>query len=55
MNEFIHLADHYRADAGADDLIGIARWLAETPRGPLHGTHVSPDRELAAYLAEQSG
>lgn len=55
MNEFVHLGDHYRADVGADDLIGVARWLAETPCGPLHSSHGSPDRELAAFVAERSG
>ena len=55
MNEFIHLGDHYRDDVGGDDLIGLARWLSETPCGPLYGSHVSPDRELAALVAERSG
>ena len=48
MNEFTFLAQAYRGDAPAPDLLALAMRLATTPCGPLYGKHVSPDRELAA-------
>lgn len=48
MNEFATLAGHYRSSKGADDLLGISRWLSEVPCGPLDKRHGSPDRELRA-------
>jgi hypothetical protein len=50
MNEFSHLADVYRAQQPRPDLLSLALRLAATPCGPLYARHVSPDRELAAYL-----
>ena len=50
MNEFSYLADAYRGQQPRPDLIGLALRLAATPCGPLYQRHVSPDRELAAYL-----
>lgn len=54
MTEFGHLADAFRDDQ-VDDLHGLAIRLARTPCSPLYGRHVSPDRELAALVAEQAG
>jgi hypothetical protein len=50
MNEFTFLADAYRSDTPAPDLLALALRLAATPCGPLYSKHVSPDRELAALL-----
>jgi hypothetical protein len=51
MNEFIHLANAYRNHNEAADLDELTMRLAQTPCGPLYKTHISPDRELAALLA----
>jgi hypothetical protein len=53
MNEFVHLAD-WRRDEITDpnDLMWLSLELAQTPCSPLYGRHISPDRELAATLAE---
>jgi hypothetical protein len=50
MNDFTHLADTYRSDTSAPDLLGLAMRLATTPCGPLYNKHISPDRELDALL-----
>jgi hypothetical protein len=50
MNEFTFLADAYRGDTPAPDLLALAIRLAATPCGPLYSKHVSPDRELDALL-----
>ena len=50
MNEFTFLAEAYRGDTPATDLMALAMRLATTPCGPLYGKHVSPDRELDALL-----
>jgi hypothetical protein len=50
MNEFAFLAEAYRGDTPALDLLALAVRLAATPCGPLYNKHVSPDRELAALL-----
>jgi hypothetical protein len=50
MNEFTALANAYRGDTPAPDLLALAIRLAATPCGPLYSKHVSPDRELAALL-----
>jgi hypothetical protein len=50
MNEFTFLAEAYRGDTPAPDLLALAVGLAATPCGPLYRRHVSPDRELAALL-----
>jgi hypothetical protein len=54
MNEFCHLADVVRDDY-VDDLLALSLRLATTPCGPLYQRHVSPDRELAALVAEHTG
>jgi hypothetical protein len=50
MNEFTYLAETYRGDNPAPDLLGLAMRLATTPCGPLYSKHISPDRELQALL-----
>lgn len=50
MNEFSRLADAFRDDEGAIDVLDLAVRLAETPCSPLYKRHVSPDRELAAWV-----
>ena len=50
MNEFTFLAESYRGDIAAPDLLALAVRLAATPCGPLYSRHVSPDRELDALL-----
>ena len=52
MNEFAYLADLDRAKN--HDLMHLSMRLATTPCGPLVQRHVSPDRELAAFLAGTS-
>jgi hypothetical protein len=50
MNEFTFLAESYRSDIPAPDLLALAMRLATTPCSPLYSKHVTPDRELAALL-----
>ncbi|HEY2090160.1 MAG TPA: hypothetical protein VGH54_29580 [Mycobacterium sp.] len=50
MNDFTRLAETYRADTPAPDLLSLAIRLATTPCGPLYSKHVSPDRELDALV-----
>jgi hypothetical protein len=49
-------ADVDRADARSDPsgLLELSLQLAATPRGPLYKRHVSPDRELAALVADRT-
>jgi hypothetical protein len=47
MNDFTFLAEAHR-EGGDTNLRELSRALATTPCGPLYGSHVSPDRELAA-------
>jgi hypothetical protein len=50
MNEFVDIGGHYSVN-GVDDLLTLSLRLAETPCGPLFKRHVSPDYELAAFVA----
>jgi hypothetical protein len=53
MNEFVRLAGWRQLEVrGPDDLTWLSLELAQTPCSPLYGRHVSPDRELAATLAQ---
>jgi hypothetical protein len=54
LNEFALLADVYRRNDRDLDLLHLARRLASTPCGPLSRRHVSPDRELEAFLRSSS-
>jgi hypothetical protein len=53
LNEFAFLADAHRDGPGTPDLTALALRLAGTPCGPLHKTHVFPDRALSAHIALQ--
>jgi len=44
----------YRTTAETPDLLELALWLATTPCGTLYHRQVSPDRELAALVAEHT-
>lgn len=50
MNEFLFLAGVHRTDDGDMDLLTLSLDLARTPCSPLYRRHVSPDRELAAFV-----
>ena len=55
MNEFAFLAEANRhAEGSVTDLVDLSVKLARTPCGPLYNSHVSPDRELRALLADLS-
>ncbi len=55
MNEFTFLASYAPPPTNEADLIELSLSLAQTPCGPLYGRHVSPDRELQAFVAEHLG
>lgn len=55
MNEFVFLAEAHIDSRIQPDLLDLSLRLARTPCGPLYQRHVSPDRELAAVLAERAG
>lgn len=50
MNELLFLAGVHRAEGGDEDLLTLSLDLARTPCSPLYRRHVSPDRELAAFV-----
>jgi hypothetical protein len=66
LNEFTFLADIHRAGlrradvdraharANPSGLLELSVQLATTPLGPLYQRHVSPDRELAALVADRT-
>jgi hypothetical protein len=49
MNEFVRLAPTDRPPRKLD-LTDLSVWLSRTPCGPLYRRHVSPDRELTAFV-----
>jgi hypothetical protein len=53
MIDFAYLAAAQRIE-NSTDLVELSLQLAQTPCGPLYRTHVSPDREIAAYVAEHT-
>lgn len=53
MREFLFLAGVRRAHDADDELVEMSLELGRTPCGPLYRRHVSPDRELAAFVAAQ--
>ena len=55
MNEFARLGRVHRRSNGVHDLGALSLRLAETPCGSLYGRHLSPDRELAAFVAQCPG
>ena len=54
MNGLTQLVDQYHMFNGIRDPLQLSLFLAGTPCGPLFGGNVSPDRELAAFVARQS-
>jgi hypothetical protein len=54
MNDFAYLADAHRTPKKPIDLLELSLRLAQTPCGPLYRSHVSPDRELTAYVTEHT-
>jgi hypothetical protein len=52
MNEFTFLAEAHLGTGTQPNLLGLSVRLAGTPCGPLYKRHVSPDRELAALVAQ---
>ena len=52
MNDFAYLAGRQRFEKDLTDLVELSLQLAETHCGPLYGSHVSPDREILAYIAK---
>lgn len=51
LNDFVRLADYYRADDDAD-LLALSVHLARTPCEPLFKRHTSPDREVLAVFGQ---
>jgi hypothetical protein len=54
MNDFVYLAGAQRVGKDVAALVELSLELAQTPCGPLYGSHVSPDREVIAYVAERA-
>lgn len=52
MNEFTHIAEARRSRLGVDDLLALSVHLAGVPCRPLYATHTTPERELAARVAD---
>lgn len=52
MNDFAYLAQAHTTAKGPADLLDLSLRLARTPRGPLYRSHISPDREIAAYITQ---
>ncbi len=50
MNQFSYLAEAFREDYAAGDLLGLSLRLAETPCSPLYKTTISPARELQRLI-----
>jgi hypothetical protein len=53
MIEFAFLSGFMHEDLGPGKLLRIALDLSETPCGPTHERHVSPDREVRGLVVEQ--
>jgi hypothetical protein len=54
MNEFARLGRAYRDSEDGVDLHALSMWLACTPCRPLYSPHVTPDRELAEFVARRN-
>lgn len=54
MNEFAYRARWHRTDV-ADDWVALSVRLAATPCTPLYGGHGTPEREVAALVADVFG
>jgi hypothetical protein len=54
MNDFALLAEAHRTAKNPTDLLELSLRLARTPCGPLYRSHISPDREITAYITEHT-
>lgn len=54
MNDFAYLAEAHTTAKDPADLTELSLHLAQTPCGPLYRSHVSPDREIAAYITQHT-
>ena len=55
MNEFAFLGRVHRDHHGDDvDLVALSLFVAETPTSPLYQRHISPDREIHAFVASSA-
>ena len=54
MNDFAYLADADPTPNESTNLLDLSLRLAQTPCGPLYRSHISPDREIIAYVAEHT-
>lgn len=54
MNEFAFLGEMFPQPGWGDDLVALSLRLSEVPCAPLSRRHGSPDRELAALVADRS-
>jgi hypothetical protein len=53
MNEFTYLAEAHKQNRPEPSLLELSLRLSRTPCGPLYKRHISPERELAAFLSNQ--
>jgi hypothetical protein len=54
MNDFAYLAEAHYTAKNSTDLLELSLRLAQTPCGPLYRSHISPDREITAYVTEHT-
>jgi hypothetical protein len=54
MNDFAYLAEAHRTAKTSTDLLELSLRPAQTPCGPLYRSHISPDREITAYVTEHA-
>ena len=54
MNDFADLAEAHHTAKDPTNVLDLSLRLAQTPCRPLHRSHISPDREIAAYLIEHT-
>jgi hypothetical protein len=52
MNQFIFMAEVYREDHHADDLLALSVKLASVPCGPLYKGEITPQGELKRRVAQ---
>ena len=50
INQVEYLAEGYRDDLEANDLLGLSMILSETPCSPLYKSTISPERALKALV-----
>jgi hypothetical protein len=53
MNDFASLAGAQRVEKDVTGLVELSVHLARRSCGPVYGSHVSPDREVIAYVAKR--